>query len=1028
RAVTPQSDGGGGVGGGSCHRLAPLLRNDSLSEGESDSSSRRSGAARAASCGTSPSSPRRYNKRPLRGPYGQMLEAEMKRASPAKLLPRELAFLDNIQQQSMPQPQPRRKTSAYQMSSSGTSAGVAASGSTGPIAHVHQRAASSPCQLIGLEEQERNKDTRTHVVVELYETEKSYVEALQTLVTKYLNPLKGSDNSGLVEATVVDEIFFQVPSILLHHEGFLDDLNKRLDAWDLRQKIGDIFLDVFTRQSVIDCYTAFINNWQQAKTAIRNTCQSKPAFARFLEATSREHKGKLALDSLLIMPVQRIPRYELLIQTLLKHTASTHPDYPFLVSAQRAIHALAVTINCREKESCEAEQQMQQLRELELLLDGAGRLASPHRTFLRHDAVTATVGGSSKERMLFLFSDMLLIASVKRRSGTIRKPSASGMFSVASTLDANKYKTLMKFSHTDLEIVKARDETVRRLLQELAEVAEDLSLTSRLAELSTHLHCSHASLDEAIRDLQNSLSRQLADKQSGENGLNCLELSLVSQGETISLVFSKPEQRASWEEAFTESKQKLALSAERRPSPEFLSPLAIRKTRAGLQFTCATATLGPPTGDGIKHGPRDVWVCNSDGYVGQVCVLSLQNEPTVTSCNGVCNARILCIAAIPVPIFACSPNASDDSVNFRKTKEEELDKSRNIQFESSSSSSDDEECLEESGELNTDSCQHLNQASDDAIDEADSPTMWLGTEDGYIHVYNSTDNIRIKKNKIKIHHGSAVHCIIYLENRVFVSLANGDVIVYTRDNSNLQWNTTEPCCVTVGSPATPVTRMVCVGDEGYIWCACQNTIRVLNTNTLQVEGSFTIGSEFDRPIHCLTCSELAVWISLYNSANVRLYHGITMEALCDVNVAPAVTKMLATGCDDIIRQHKAACLRVTALLACQDLLWVGTSAGVILTVPIPHLSSCTSKLPATPAVIGIPHGHTGHVRFLTSVQMDPEVAKKVTPNHGINSSSQHAGKILVISGGDGYEDFRSSSLSEIAGREDSTNHLLLWRV
>ena len=38
-----------------------------------------------------------------------------------------------------------------------------------------------------------------------------------------------------------------------------------------------------------------------------------------------------------------------------------------------------------------------------------------------------------------------------------------------------------------------------------------------------------------------------------------------------------------------------------------------------------------------------------------------------------------------------------------------------------------------------------------------------------------------------------------------------------------------------------------------------------------------------------------------------------------------------------------------------------------------------------------------------------------------------AGKVLVIAGGDGYEDFRSSG-SELSGRDDSTNHLLLWRV
>ncbi len=32
---------------------------------------------------------------------------------------------------------------------------------------------------------------------------------------------------------------------------------------------------------------------------------------------AREHKGKLALDSLLIMPVQRIPRYELIIKVMI---------------------------------------------------------------------------------------------------------------------------------------------------------------------------------------------------------------------------------------------------------------------------------------------------------------------------------------------------------------------------------------------------------------------------------------------------------------------------------------------------------------------------------------------------------------------------------------------------------------------------------------------------------------------------------------------------------------------------------------
>lgn len=34
----------------------------------------------------------------------------------------------------------------------------------------------------------------------------------------------------------------------------------------------------------------------------------RPAFARFLEAMAREHKGKLTLDNLLIKPVQKFPK------------------------------------------------------------------------------------------------------------------------------------------------------------------------------------------------------------------------------------------------------------------------------------------------------------------------------------------------------------------------------------------------------------------------------------------------------------------------------------------------------------------------------------------------------------------------------------------------------------------------------------------------------------------------------------------------------------------------------------------------
>lgn len=84
-------------------------------------------------------------------------------------------------------------------------------------------------------------------------------------------------------------------------------------------------------------------------------------------------------------------------------------------------------------------------------------------------------------------------------------------------------------------------------------------------------------------------------------------------------------------------------------------------------------------------------------------------------------------------------------------------------------------------------------------------------------------------------------------------------------------------------------------------------------------------------------------------------------------LGPSTGLSPAPGSDAIIRQHKAACLRITALLVCEELLWVGTSAGVVLTMPTsPSTISCP-RAPLSPA--GLSQGHTGHVRFLAAVQL-----------------------------------------------------------
>lgn len=83
-----------------------------------------------------------------------------------------------------------------------------------------------------------------------------------------------------------------------------------------------------------------------------------------------------------------------------------------------------------------------------------------------------------------------------------------------------------------------------------------------------------------------------------------------------------------------------------------------------------------------------------------------------------------------------------------------------------------------------------------------------------------------------------------------------------------------------------------------------------------------------------------IYFTLLSFLFITLRFSHSLKTVCEVNLAPAVNRMLS-NCDNIIQQHKAACLRVTSLLAHKDIIWVGTSAGVLLTVVAQNVGKST---------------------------------------------------------------------------------------
>ncbi|ELU16927.1 hypothetical protein CAPTEDRAFT_222014 [Capitella teleta] len=890
----------------------------------------------------------------------------------------------------------------------------------------------------------KEKVKRDLIVQEFYSTEEDYVETLQMLVEKFMIPMK---SSRTIDNAIVDDIFYK-----------------------------------FSKQTVIESYISFIENFPKAEKVL-DEISNKSAFQKFVEQTERQSRTKLPLKAMIIKPAQRIPRYELLIKRLLEHTPTEHPDCNLLTKAQSVIHRLALQINSVQ-ENRQGEDMQDTLKKLELMI--MTDLVQPERQYLRHDMIN--IMSRKDPYCVWLFSDLVIFSSIKRKSGPVNRRITLLLWVYPSTQSPSgndfvenvKHKMWLKVALDGLEILKGSSGSQQRPLVDKDLLEEDFRVLTNIIDLTQNLNCQHENLDDVVHQLQSHVNKQLSEHQlkTPPPEANTLQLlATTTEGLTaINLVFNTPEKRNVWEGAFSDAKQKLADNVKEKP-PEFIQAMPITKTRAGMQFSCAA----PIEGMNAQH-ERDVWVCNSDGYVGHMCLLSLQPEPIVTLNTPLpgCNSRILCICAVPgqptikrrgsgrrhgvtqiqAPnihlddVIRLKRDDEDDDESKKKTKKPKGGAEKDASSDSDSSDefqdAEDKDPKEKETTKEQEECSRSGtperQANRTPFDNTKS-AMWLGTEDGCILIFPSTENIKTTKNKVKLQQNAGVLSLLYYDHRVFASLTNGDVVVFRRLDKS-RWDLEEPEVLSVSNASAPVNKMQMVA--GRLWCTSHCEIFVINPTDLHIKATFQANPDCKRGMHCIAASGLGVWLAPQGGSTVLLYHATTYQQLMKISIKQAVAQKLQAT-DDIIRQHKTACLRVTSLLACKDLLWIGTSAGVLLTVPMPKISSTTTKSDLTPPeVSGLVHGHTGHVRFLTCVDLpQPKFlasfgsqASGSPPDVGVprrpswlqrsDSLTTHtltlATKMLIISGGDGYEDFRSCANAETAGKDDSINHLLLWQV
>eukprot|EP01122_Echinamoeba_exundans_P007172 TRINITY_DN2142_c0_g1_i1.p1 TRINITY_DN2142_c0_g1~~TRINITY_DN2142_c0_g1_i1.p1 ORF type:complete len:1105 (+),score=150.38 TRINITY_DN2142_c0_g1_i1:151-3465(+) len=296
-----------------------------------------------------------------------------------------------------------------------------------------QRAASA---LPSLSDADSGDKKRARIVKELYDTEASYVSSLQTTMDHFIRPLKSAfvevkklaadklEKEKTVLAVTPDAfdelstLFLTWETILGCHIQFRDALTVPSDAGADAQ-IGSIVLE---NTKFIKLYRHYVNSYDKIMAAI-TTCSRNPAFSRFVDGLLKkpEFKG-LTLYAYLIMPVQRVPRYVLLLSDLLKNTPESNPDHEPIKTALDLVKAFADFINTN-KAAAENREKLDLLRSRITDTDGVDLEALVKgRRVIKHGELkvkpiihNGEKDGESFEAFAFLTDDQLILAKIQKR-------------------------------------------------------------------------------------------------------------------------------------------------------------------------------------------------------------------------------------------------------------------------------------------------------------------------------------------------------------------------------------------------------------------------------------------------------------------------------------------------------------------------------------------------------------------------------------------------------------------------------------
>ncbi|KAM4734233.1 FYVE, RhoGEF and PH domain-containing protein 4a isoform 2-T2 [Anableps anableps] len=255
------------------------------------------------------------------------------------------------------------------------------------------------------EHKETNEQKLFKIASELLHTEKAYVARLNLLDQVFCAKMMEEASKGTFPVDVVKNIFSNITSIHAFHSQFLlPALEKRMGEWASTPRIGDILQKL---TPFLKMYAEYVKNFDKAMELLKQWTDRSPQFKAVIqEIQSQEICGNLTLQHHMLEPVQRVPRYEMLLKDYLKKLPQDDPDR---TDAEKSLEIIA-TAATHSNSAIRKSENLKKLMEIYEMLGEEEDIVHPSNEFIKegHILKLAARNTSAMERYLFLFNNMLL--------------------------------------------------------------------------------------------------------------------------------------------------------------------------------------------------------------------------------------------------------------------------------------------------------------------------------------------------------------------------------------------------------------------------------------------------------------------------------------------------------------------------------------------------------------------------------------------------------------------------------------------